>query len=573
MAELINEIVSPEAFKQVEQLKTDLAGLTKQMEDLLKKINTASPSGKGAFGGIPEDIKLAAEELKQLKLLQNQIITSQAKLTASQTAFGKEAALAKEQLKQYNAELRASAKEQTQAEGSLDQMRSKLNQLEKLYSAMSAEMRNAKVGQTIFADMVKAKEGVTLLEQSMGNYKRNVGNYQNSTFQLTQVLRELPAFTYSAQTGLMGISNNLPMLADAFGKVKQETGSTMGAIKVFGASLFSFSNIFAVAIGLATMFLPKLIEWASGTKAVDEATKKLADSVGQETAKFEALVRGLNDANLSQKERLNLAKELKEMYPKILDNYSAEEIAAGKAAGAINQIATALKSVAMARAAEDDLAKLAAKRYENEKKIAEEQAKLIENEQKARLQLGKVQQANNVRSVSQEMQFDSQIGKYNNLNEAINKGKKSIEDLAKEGVNTPAVASGLRNVPLVGGALGSAVNILPGALGGQTPEEQQLIQAKTNFITAVLRKESGAAIGKDEYATEDNKYFPKLGDSQAVIDQKADARRLAIKAIERQAGPGAKDIKAMQTQTPEIDPEIFKYMTPEQQALFKKKKQ
>jgi hypothetical protein len=174
------------------------------------------------------------------------------------------------------------------------------------------------------------------------------------------------------------------------------------------------------------------------------------------------------------------------------------------------------------------------------------------------------------------------MGAKNNLTESqgnatafgmrMSQSNKIIEDLAEKGVNTPAVASGLRNVPLVGGALGSAVNILPGALGGQTPDEQRLIQAKTNFITAVLRKESGAAIGKDEYATEDNKYFPKLGDSQAVIDQKADARRLAIKAIERQAGPGARDIKAMQTQTPEIDPEIFKYMTPEQQALFKKKK-
>jgi hypothetical protein len=175
------------------------------------------------------------------------------------------------------------------------------------------------------------------------------------------------------------------------------------------------------------------------------------------------------------------------------------------------------------------------------------------------------------------------LGSKGNLNESqgnatafgmrMAESNRIVEDLAKQGVNTPAVASGLRNVPLVGGVLGSAVNILPGNLGGQTSDEQRLIQAKTNFITAVLRKESGAAIGKDEYATEDNKYFPKLGDSQAVIDQKADARRLAIKAIERQAGPGARDIKAMQTQTPEIDPEIFKYMTPEQQALFKKKKQ
>lgn len=432
MAELINEIVSPEAFKQVEQLKTDLAGLTKQMEDLLKKINTASPSGKGAFGGIPEDIKLAAEELKQLKLLQNQIITSQAKLTASQTAFGKEAALAKEQLKQYNAELRASAKEQTQAEGSLDQMRSKLNQLEKLYSAMSAEMRNAKVGQTIFADMVKAKEGVTLLEQSMGNYKRNVGNYQNSTFQLTQVLRELPAFTYSAQTGLMGISNNLPMLADAFKKVKESVGSTLGALKVFGASLFSFSNIFAIAIGAITMFLPQILQAATGTKKLDEATKDLGDSIGRETALFESLRRGIGNANIPQSERIKLIEKMRDLYPKALENYTNEEILAGKAANAINQIAQALQNVAMARAGEAELQKLASKRWENDKKIADTQTQLIKDEQKAREQLARVQTLNNVRSESQANTLDGAVNRYNSLNGSISDSKKNIEELNAE---------------------------------------------------------------------------------------------------------------------------------------------
>jgi len=365
MAELINEIISPEAFKQVADMKAELASLTKQMEDMLKAMGKAPAVGGGnAVKSTTDAIQAQSEQMKQLQIVKNKIITTEAKLNDE---YVQQAA----RLKELNSELRANVAQTGLAEGSLDQMRNNLNKLEKLYSAMSAEMRNAKVGQTIFADMVKAKEGVTLLEQSMGNYKRNVGNYQNSTFQLTQVLRELPAFTYSAQTGLMGISNNLPLLADAFSKVKQETGSTMGAIKVFGASLFSFSNIFAVAIGLSTIFLPKLIEWANGTKEVDEATKKLAESIGKETAKFEALTRGLNDVTLSEKERLNIAKELKDLYPTILNNYSAEEIAAGKAAKAINQIKDALIGVAMARAAEEDLAKLAQQRYENEKKIAD----------------------------------------------------------------------------------------------------------------------------------------------------------------------------------------------------------
>lgn len=86
----------------------------------------------------------------------------------------------------------------------------------------------------------------------------------------------------------------------------------------------------------------------------------------------------------------------------------------------------------------------------------------------------------------------------------------------------------------------SAFNPLPQALGGPSPEQQQNAQARRNFISAVLRKESGAAISPKEYADEERKYFPEIGDSPAVIKQKQDARKLAIKALEAQAGPSGK---------------------------------
>ena len=145
-----------------------------------------------------------------------------------------------------------------------------------------------------------------------------------------------------------------------------------------------------------------------------------------------------------------------------------------------------------------------------------------------------------------------------------------VNDLAKKGVNTPAVATGLSNVPVIGGALGSAVNMLPSSLGGQSPEEQSLLQAKRNFITAVLRKESGAAISAGEFKTEEQKYFPQLGDSPQVIKQKADARELAIKAMKIQAGPGARNI-VEQPQKLKVDPKLLEFMTPEQRALFEGK--
>ena len=62
-----------------------------------------------------------------------------------------------------------------------------------------------------------------------------------------------------------------------------------------------------------------------------------------------------------------------------------------------------------------------------------------------------------------------------------------------------------------------------------------------------MRKESGAAIAASEFANEEKKYFPQIGDSKKVIEQKQKARDLAIKALEVQAGPtGARSIKAQQ---------------------------
>lgn len=89
---------------------------------------------------------------------------------------------------------------------------------------------------------------------------------------------------------------------------------------------------------------------------------------------------------------------------------------------------------------------------------------------------------------------------------------------------------------------GAIMNALPGVLGGPNEQQQSYDAAKRNFITAVLRKESGAAIGASEFANEDKKYFPQAGESKKIIEQKQKARDLAIKAMKIQAGPGAKNI-------------------------------
>jgi hypothetical protein len=127
-----------------------------------------------------------------------------------------------------------------------------------------------------------------------------------------------------------------------------------------------------------------------------------------------------------------------------------------------------------------------------------------------------------------------------------------LNDLEKKGVkDTGVIRSTIGGIvgmtPFVGEKMQQGVqasmNVLPSALGGPSSEQQQVDAARKNFVTAVLRKESGAAISPTEFYTESQKYFPQPGDSNETIAQKRHARETAIKAMEIQAGPGKRQIE------------------------------
>ena len=128
----------------------------------------------------------------------------------------------------------------------------------------------------------------------------------------------------------------------------------------------------------------------------------------------------------------------------------------------------------------------------------------------------------------------------------------TLKDLESKGETSTGVIGGTVGgvvglVPLIGDKLTAGVdniyNVLPQVMGGYSPEQQKIMNGRINFITAVLRKESGAAISPGEFVTAEKLYFPRPGDDPSVIKQKQRARELAIKAMKIQAGPGAKSIE------------------------------
>ena len=134
----------------------------------------------------------------------------------------------------------------------------------------------------------------------------------------------------------------------------------------------------------------------------------------------------------------------------------------------------------------------------------------------------------------------------------MNESHKLLKDLEDKGVANTGRISGavgglLGITPLIGdkleNATGSVFNALPGIMAGLSPDQQRVQQARINFITAVLRKESGASISPSEFITAEKLYFPKPGDDKANIEQKQRTRETAIRTMEVQAGSGAKNIR------------------------------
>lgn len=69
----------------------------------------------------------------------------------------------------------------------------------------------------------------------------------------------------------------------------------------------------------------------------------------------------------------------------------------------------------------------------------------------------------------------------------------------------------------------------------KSDDRQVFEQAKRNFVTAILRRESGAAISDSEFNTAEQQYFPQPGDGSDVLAQKEVSRNTAINNFYREA--------------------------------------
>lgn len=301
----------------------------------------------------------------------------------AQSAEAKEVALVKEQLRQKNAELRTNAREALAAEGSLNQLRAQLVQLK-------AEAANFDLNSKEFAEAsarINELNGkIMKAEAAMGDHRRNVGNYasafNNLGFQVQQVARELPSLTMGPQQFFVAISNNLPMLADAYAetiannkKLREENlklaadqqKQVIPAWKQMLKSIVSWQTAIVVGITLLTTYGKEVGQFvrnlftgkeridamAFSQKQLNKAMTEGAAEAAKESTRLDILYNAATDTTRATNERKQAVEELQRLYPAYFANLDNESIMLGKAKSQYDSLKKTILETARAKAAEN----------------------------------------------------------------------------------------------------------------------------------------------------------------------------------------------------------------------------
>ena len=349
----------------VEQLYSAYQELTKAITECNKNLANLSSAQAKAVSSARSAISAQKEQA------QGQMSLAQAYSTLSgliqQTGVSVEQLLQSQRqlnIAQKNGEVAAKS-----ATGSYNQLYAQYNLIKNVLNAMSTEMRNAEgVGKLWEAEALRIMNAMKGMQEATGKHTLSVGDYSKAFNGLSiatqQVLREMPTLANSMQQFFIAISNNVPIFVDNLMAVQRATGSWVVAMKGVLTSLFSWQTALLVVLTI----LPKIAqaihnkrkaqgEDNKATKTqisllnlLHEAMIAVQKAQAEDLSKTKTLVAVMNDLNRSNEERITAATALKKIHKEQLANYSAEEIAMGKAKTKLDEITESLKAQAQARA-------------------------------------------------------------------------------------------------------------------------------------------------------------------------------------------------------------------------------
>lgn len=225
--------------------------------------------------------------------------------------------------------------------GLIDKSQAKIEKYSKLLSQLSSDQQRQA---NIYTGLIEREQRqvdklTTSIGQQIGANKKlsNTlvdvsGKMKNLQFAGSQLIREAPAFAFSLQTGLIGISNNIPILIDQLNAAKAAGASTTQIFKSLGASVFGLTGLISVAIPLLINFGSSLFGAGEDAKKATEEYDKFIDSLGQTS-------QNAIDNTIKQIDKLSILRniindntkvsglafqQLKKEYPVLLKNIANE---------------------------------------------------------------------------------------------------------------------------------------------------------------------------------------------------------------------------------------------------------
>ena len=370
-------IQAQETIDELNKVKAAITPLITEFNGLIKVTDTISQGliNAGVKDFANETAKLESL-LKKINSLEEKRIDLEGKLSNLASKQARETANVSKANQQLNKELvsqirlkeaqdRSNAREQRQLEktqGLYAKMEIKLKSLQLVYRDLAAKKeagikltdREALSYERYGKRINQYDEALKSVDASMGKHQRNVGNYKKGFNEMSnavnQLTREAPAFAWNLQTGFMAISNNIPILVDAFNNAKiknQElTASGQKAVPVwkqFASALFSWQTIVSVGITLLTVYGDKIVDFVTkaikGKEAINQIklSQESLNKAVKETD-FKNAVRDISE----MKNNLQLAKEGVISKEKVLRHYNETLGKVMGSAKSLNEIEIAL---------------------------------------------------------------------------------------------------------------------------------------------------------------------------------------------------------------------------------------
>jgi len=174
--------------------------------------------------------------------------------------------------------------------GHIQKLKAEVSNLTLQYERLSKEELSSTAGKRVLENLKTKREELSKLNEAYGNYSLGVGQYgratNNLSIQLGMVMKELPNFAISARTGIMSLTNNLPMLAEAFQAVKLQQAEMIeqgkkapSMFSLITKSIFGVTGIVSIAMVLLQLFNKQIVDWVTGLFKGKEATDSFSMAV------------------------------------------------------------------------------------------------------------------------------------------------------------------------------------------------------------------------------------------------------------------------------------------------------